>query len=125
VLSLNEREDGTGSSQGVRSVAETPPQLSLVVEQHDDRTIVRLSGELDLVTAPGFADALRSANSEIVIDCSDLRFLDASGLGVLAQASERAERDGHSLMVVNARPLAQRVFEVTGLGHLLAGTDAP
>lgn len=106
-------------------MAETPPQLSLVVEQQDHRTIVRLSGELDLVTAPAFANALRTANSEIVVDFSDLTFLDASGLGVLAQASERAQRDGDSLIVVNAGPLAQRVFEVTELGHLLAGTDAP
>jgi anti-sigma B factor antagonist len=104
-------------------VAETPPQLSLVVEHH--RTIVRVSGELDLVTAPAFADALRTANSEIVVDFADLTFLDASGLGVLAQASERAKRDGNRLIVVNAGALAQRMFEVTGLDHLLAATDAP
>ena len=106
-------------------MAETPPQLSLVVEQHDHWTIVRLAGELDLVTAPAFADALRKANSEIVVDFADLTFLDAAGVGVLAQASERAKRDDDNLVVVNAGPLAQRVFEVTGLDHLLSGTDAP
>ena len=100
-------------------------QLSIAVERHEHRMLIRLRGELDLATAPAFADALSQANSEIVVDFADLTFLDASGLGVLAEASERAQDDGDNLIVINARPLAQRVFEIAGLDHLLAGTDAP
>ena len=100
-------------------------QLSIATERHEHRMLIRLRGELDLVTAPAFADTLSRANSEIVVDFAELNFLGASGLGVLAQASERAQQHGDNLIVVNAGPLAQRVFEVTGLDHLLAGTDAP
>jgi anti-sigma B factor antagonist len=100
-------------------------QLSIVLERHGHRVLVRLRGELDIVTAPAFADALNQTNSEIVVDFADLAFVDASGLGVLAHASERAEQDGDQLIVVNAGPLAQRMFTVSGLDHLLAGTDAP
>ena len=100
------------------------PQLSTVVEQHGHRTIVRLAGELDIVTAPELENALRSANSEIIVDLADLTFVDASGLGVLASAGAREERRGDRLVVVNANPLAQRMFELTGLDHLLSGSDA-
>jgi len=106
-------------------VAANREQLSIVSARHEHRILIRLRGELDLVTAPAFADALSKANSEIVVDFAELTFLDASGLGVLAQASERAQQDGDNLIVVNAGPLAKRLFEVTGLDHLLAGTDAP
>jgi anti-sigma B factor antagonist len=100
------------------------PQLSIVVEQHGQRTIVRLAGELDIVTAPELENALRSANSEIIVDLADLTFVDASGLRVLASAGTREERRGDRLVVVNANPLAQRMFELTGLDHLLSGSDA-
>ena len=60
-------------------------QLSIVVERNEHQTLVRIRGELDIVTAPTFADALSEANSEIVVDFADLAFLDASGLGALAR----------------------------------------
>ena len=78
-------------------------QLSITVEKHEHRMLIRLRGELDTVTAPALADVLSRSNSEIVVDFADLTFLD----------------------VVNAGTLVQRMFQLTGLDHLLAGTDAP
>src|SRR5689334_6019221 len=95
-------------------------QLSIVVEQDEKRTVVRLRGELDLVTAPEVMAALGRANSEIVVDLADLEFLDACGLGVFARAGVRAHTLGHQMVVVNARPLMQRMFELTGLEHMLS-----
>ena len=77
-----------------------------------------------MVTAPAFADALSEANSEIVVDFAGLMFLDASGLGALARAGERAEQHGDRVIVINAGPLAQGMFQVTGLDHLLSGSEA-
>ena len=91
---------------------------------HEHQTLIRLRGELDIVTAPAFVDALSEANSEIVVDFADLAFLDASGLGALARGGELAEAHGNRLVVVNVGPLAQRMFELTGLDHLLSGSEA-
>jgi anti-sigma B factor antagonist len=106
-------------------VADSPELLSIAIEHHEDRMVVTLRGELDLSTAPALADALREANSEIVVDLAALEFIDASGLHVFAGAEVRAERHGDRLVVINASPLAQRMFRVTGLDHLLSGSDAP
>jgi anti-anti-sigma factor len=100
-------------------------QLSIVVEQHGDRMLIRVRGELDIVTAPMLERALDRANSEIVVDLQDLAFLDAKGLGTLAHASARAERHGDRLVVVNADSFTQRMLKITGLDHLLSGSDAP
>jgi len=106
-------------------VADSPELLSIAIEHHEDRMVVTLRGELDLSTAPALADALREANSEIVVDLAALEFIDASGLQVFAGAEVQAERHGDRLVVIHASPLAQRMFRVTGLDHLLSGSDAP
>jgi len=105
-------------------MADDSEHLSVVVERHDNQTVVRLGGELDIATAPAFADALSEANSEIVVDFAGLEFLDASGLDALARGRERAEQHGYRLVVVNAGRLAQRMFQLTGLDYLLSGSDA-
>jgi anti-sigma B factor antagonist len=104
-------------------MADDAGQLSIVVEQQDNGMLIRLQGELDIVTAPLLAEKLNEANSEIVVDLADLGFLDASGLGTLASASARAERHGDHLVVINPDPLKQRMFELTGLDHLLSASD--
>ena len=105
-------------------MADDSEHLSVVVEKHDNQTVVRLRGELDIATAPAFADAVSEANSEIVVDLADLEFLDASGLDALARARARAERHGYRLVVINVHPLTQRMFQLTGLDYLLSGSDA-
>lgn len=105
-------------------MADKAEPLSIVVEHQDGRMLVRLQGELDLVTAPLLAATLDQANSEIVVDLAGLAFLDARGLGALAGASSQAERHGDHLTVVNANSLMQRMFEVTGLDHLLSASDS-
>jgi anti-anti-sigma factor len=100
-------------------MADDSERLSVAVEHHKDRMLVRVRGELDMSTASLLANTLGAANSEIVIDLADLTFLDASGLSVLAQAGERAEEHGDRLAIVNA------MFQLTGLEHLLSESDAP
>jgi|tagenome__1003787_1003787.scaffolds.fasta_scaffold16733552_1 anti-anti-sigma factor len=100
-------------------------QLSIVVEQQQDRTVIQVRGEVDLATAPALAEALAEANSDIVVDLAELAFMDASGLQALGEAGERAQRDDDRLTVIHASPLVRRMFELTGLAHLLAGSDAP
>jgi len=109
---------------GGERVADRPELLSIAIEHHDDRMLVSLRGELDLSTAPVLDEALRDANSEIVVDLSALAFIDASGLNVLASAHRRAERHGDRLVIINASPLARRMFRLTALDHLLSGSDA-
>jgi anti-sigma B factor antagonist len=99
-------------------------QLSLVVERDERRVLVRLRGELDIATAPRLVDVLDGADREVVIDLEELAFLDAHGLDALAHGSAHAELQGDRLVVVNANPLARRMFEITGLDHLLVTRGA-
>jgi anti-anti-sigma factor len=76
-----------------------------------------LGGELDLASAPQVARdllgfALDTLSSTVILDCSDLTFIDSSGLDMLVQLSRLSEK---RIELVNVPPGPRRVFEVTGL----------
>ena len=97
--------------------------LQVHLDQYEDVPVVRLIGEVDLATAPGLRDTLAevpAGSAIVVVDLSEVTFLDSSGLSVLVSAWKRlseAEGDGSLRLVVN-RPAIQRVLDVTGLAHV-------
>src|SRR6478752_161014 len=105
-------------------MADSREVLFLEVEHDGHRTVVRLRGELDLETAPELDQVLSDTNSEIIVDLAELDFMDAQGLTVLSAADRRARQHGDRVSVVHASPLVQRMFRITGLEHLLSGSDA-
>jgi anti-sigma B factor antagonist len=78
--------------------------------------IVRVTGELDLYTAPELERALEldgHANERVVVDLSECRFIDSTALGILVGAHRR--NGGSALLVVTSGVEALRAFEVSGL----------
>ena len=83
---------------------------------------VRLAGDLDLATAWWLERALRDAQAEagqVVLDLSDLTFLDCSGIRVILDAAERARREGHRLTVVPGPAQVNMVFTLTGAADVI------
>jgi len=87
--------------------------------------IVRLHGELDLLTAPAFAEQLRMAEAlltppaPVVADLTGVTFLASAGLSVLAEYGQRYARLGSRLCVVATNRAVLRPITVTGLDELL------
>ncbi len=92
-------------------------------------TVVRLQGELDMATAPRLRDVLQAALDEspssLTVDLSELGFADSTGIGVLAAAARRAERDGCSLVVRSPCMAVLKVLRLTGVDQLLAIEAGP
>ena len=81
---------------------------------------LRLVGELDLSTVPELRRALEPELDEggrIVLDCSDLTFIDSSGAMALIDATRVLGPRGR-LVVMSPRPLVRRVVGVLGLDRL-------
>jgi anti-anti-sigma factor len=99
------------------------------VEAHTDDEALRLAleGELDLASITTFEDHLRRAEAGgpelLVIDLSDLAFIDSSGLRALVMADERARSEGRRLAIVPGPPPVRRVFEITKLDERLELVD--
>jgi anti-sigma B factor antagonist len=80
--------------------------------------VASLQGELDMAAAPSLRDALDTALKQdpesLVVDLSELKFLDSCGLGELVRARNRlpATKD---MVVRRARPNVRKVFMISGL----------
>ena len=98
--------------------------FSVTSEQRGHAAYVRLSGEIDIATAPVLEGWLQTAecngNTAIVADLEEVTFMDASGLRAFLGAAERASRSGRTFAIVRAPACVQRVLQITGTTHLLA-----
>jgi anti-anti-sigma factor len=70
-----------------------PPRFDVTVTEHPEGgTLVRISGELDLVSEPQLEAALAQAQAQpIRIDLSGLGFMDSTGLRALLGAARTYE----------------------------------
>jgi anti-anti-sigma factor len=82
-----------------------------------------LEGEVDMATAPAIGSALdrhiETNPGDVKVDCSELTFIDSSGLSVLANAARRLESEGRGLELVALSEACRRTIEVGGLAELL------
>jgi anti-sigma B factor antagonist len=95
----------------------------VVVDPAASPSTAALSGELDLSGVAGLQDALdelhRRGYRKVVLDLSDLDFLDAAGLAALVRADRRFRDTGAVLVLTGLRPPQQRLLELTGLDRVL------
>ena len=85
--------------------------------------VVEVSGEVDVYTAPTLRQHLRDATTagtkRIVVDMTNVKFLDSTGLGVLVGAMGRVrETDGDMRLVVTSDHIL-KVLRITGLDALI------
>jgi anti-sigma B factor antagonist len=88
------------------------------IERSDGSTVVALVGELDLYNAHVVREALLDCCSEsperLVIDLSDVRFIDSTALGVLVEARSRMSNRRAFLLAAPGME-TRRALEVSGL----------
>ena len=100
--------------------------LEVVTEERDGLAHVALKGELDLSTVGKLEDELirlESGPRLVVIDMSQLSFLDSTGLRAVVTADERAREAGRRLVIVRGPDAVQRVFAITRLEERLEMVD--
>jgi anti-sigma B factor antagonist len=86
-------------------------------------SVVVLSGELDMATAPELTGVLvtiiEDGPQEVVLDLSGLSFIDSSGIAALVDSQQRLSEQKRRLSIHGAQPGAVRVFEIAGLVDFL------
>jgi len=85
-------------------------------------SIIALEGEVDVYTAPQLKQQIISLLdndiTKIIVDLTDVAYLDSTALGVLIGGLKRLrERDG-SLSLICPNPRIRRIFEITGLDKI-------
>ena len=101
--------------------------LTLRSERDGDAHVLTLSGELDLVTTPEVEKQLRIVEAgdadAIVIDLSDVEFIDSTGLRLLIQAEQRSRWEPGRIALKRPCERVMRVFTIAGIDELLPFVD--
>jgi anti-anti-sigma factor len=95
-----------------------------VVDATDTMTALAVEGECDLTTAPELADIARRFIAEgrnVIVDLSEVEFLDASTVRALLEVDAAARARGCTLVVqLGGSGFVGRVLGITGADRKLA-----
>jgi anti-sigma B factor antagonist len=99
----------------------TEPLVSLEVEKDDERTLVRLAGEIDLSNAAtlgaDITGAVTGHTGIVVVDLTNVAYIDTQGVRLLLQL---ARQPGVTLSVIApADGIAGQVLRIAGLNDHL------
>ncbi len=93
-----------------------------------DWVLLTVRGELDILTSPDLAAILgalvRGGRSQVTVDVSGVRFVDAHGLRVLADCA-RTLLDRGTFVLACPSPSFRRLLEITDLDRVIPTSDVP
>jgi len=96
--------------------------LGVGIETEEGQGFVRivLTGDLDVSTAPSVEERLLAIEEggppeRVILDLSELRFIDSTGLSLLINADSRGRSAGRRVTIVSGTGAPRRILDTTGL----------
>jgi anti-sigma B factor antagonist len=84
--------------------------------------VLGVRGEIDVATSPEMRDhlvrLLEPQPELVIVDLTEVTFIDSTGLGVLVEAIRGARAGGGDLRLVVTQPHIIKLFELTGLDEV-------
>lgn len=103
--------------------SQVPQTLHAVRTRLNGAIILSIQGEVDLANAASLRTELTSAIGTgtrlIVVDLTDLRYIDTSGINVLLDTHRAFAKDGSVIVLVVGSSMIQRTFKIIGLEQLI------
>jgi anti-sigma B factor antagonist len=94
-------------------------ELTVSSRQEGEHTVISVSGEIDVYTAPSLRERLNelvaAGHYDLIVDMAGVEFLDSTGLGVLVGGLKRVRSHDGTLRLVCAQEKILKVFRITGL----------
>lgn len=119
---------GAPSEPDPSSTTASLDQLTVVVDRLAQPPTIALAGELDPHTAPllqlEIDRVLEDEGTDLVLDLSQLGFVDSSGLRVLIAAQHQLAEQGGTLVLRTPSETVRRLLEITGLVDHVTITEA-
>lgn len=98
--------------------------MSINIESRLDNSFwnINMNGELDVAGADKVKEHLNKLVEEnpvdIKIDCTDLEYIDSTGLGALIGVLKRLKVNEKDIYIVNPRKNVKKIFNITGLDKI-------
>ena len=99
--------------------------LEIHVEDTGPYTLCRPVGELDAYTVSQFRETLAelATAKRLLIDLSEVPFMDSAGLGALIGGIRRARESDGEVSVACSRPTLTRLLHTTGFDRIVPVTE--
>lgn len=100
--------------------------LDIQIDETAEYTVCRPVGELDAYTVGQFRESLgdQASASRLIIDLSEVPFMDSAGLGALIGGIRRAREAGGQVAVACSRPTLTRLLHTTGFDRIVPVTES-
>ncbi|MCP5029438.1 MAG: STAS domain-containing protein [Actinomycetia bacterium] len=100
--------------------------LDIQIESNDAYTLCRPKGELDAYTVAQFRESLNELvdSSALLIDLSEVPFMDSAGLGALIGGIRKIRDNEGRVAVVCSRPTLTRLLHTTGFDRIVPVTES-
>lgn len=102
--------------------ARTPTGLAGHRYAYDGCAVLALSGEIDVSCLAALRqlllDAVDRGHGKVVVDLTDVTFMDLAAVGELVQALRRAGWQSGSIRLLHPTPFVRRVLDLTNAGSL-------
>lgn len=97
--------------------------LNIETIEYDKYYEVKVSGELDVYTAPELQDVLQpirqKGTHDIHVNLEKVSYMDSTGLGLFVGTLKALNEHDQSLYVLGVNERIERLFEITGLKELM------
>ena len=94
-------------------------ELAVSRESVDGASVLSVRGEVDVYSAPALSEnltqLLHDGTRAIVVDLSEVAFLDSTGLGALIGGRSATESAGGTMAIVCTSDRILKLFTITGL----------
>ena len=91
--------------------------------------MVSIRGEIDIYSIEKFRDTIeektKTQASEIILDCSELSYMDSTGMGVLIELRNKTKELGQKIIMMNPRPNIRKLLALTGVDKIIEIVDNP
>jgi anti-sigma B factor antagonist len=97
-----------------------------VTERQPEVTVVRLKGDIDLQHSPEARKVLLAAVKDgkpVVVDLSEVGYIDSSGVASLVEGLQQARKAGNSLALAAVSEGAMRVLHLARLDKVFVIAD--
>ena len=93
--------------------------IDVEVKVTPDGAIIVPVGEIDLGRAPAFREHItrvqRDRPIRLIVDLSQVPYMDSSGVATLVEAMQTARRSGSRLVLANLQDRVRSIFEIARL----------
>ena len=100
-------------------MSEAGQKLDVRTVREQDATILHISGDIDLRSSPKlrgiFLELVDNQPARIILDLSEVGYIDSSGVGTIVELKRRVMRHKHNVILVGLQERVRSLFEITRL----------